>query len=204
MNYLELRAAVIAESHRTDQTANAAMFIRRAEGLIRVNLDAYPLSTTLTDADRSGPTSGRYTLPEGLRRISQVFASDGYPLTKVSRTAIDPQAAGCPVRTYADYGVSIIVSGVPAAASALALEYMGVPNALALDTDTNALLTAHETLYVEGALFYLYKFIEDDAAAQVHFDLFTSYVTALNDQYGEKTGGAVTSGGYNFNCGSTY
>lgn len=204
MNYGQLKTFVIARSHRPDKQSQAADFIREAEGLIRVNLDAYPLSSTLTDASRSGPTSGRYTLPAGLRRITQVFSPDGYPLVKSSRTALDPQGGAGSVRIYADYGTSIIISGVPAATTTLALEYMGVPPALTLDADTNSLLTDHETLYVEGALFFLRRDTEDDQQAQSHFDLFMAYITGLNEQYGEKTGGAVTSGGYDFSPRSSY
>jgi hypothetical protein len=133
----------------------------------------------------------------------QIFAPDGVALVKSSGTSIDPNGTGDVARTYADYGYSIIVSGIPGELSELALEYMGVPEPLTAPTDTNTLLELHETLYIEGALFYLRKAISDDDQAQRHFDLFQGYVVGLNDQYGEKTGGAVTSGGYNFQCGST-
>lgn len=204
MNYGQLKTFIISRSHRPDKTSQAADFIRAAEGLIRVKLDAYPLSSTLTDANRSGPTSGRYTLPSGLRRITQIFSTDGVALEKVSRTALDPNGASGLARKYTDYGTTIVIAGVPGAASVLPLEYMGVPAALTLDADTNTLLTDHETLYVEGALFFLRKDTEDDDQAQRHYDLFQAYMDGLNEQYGEKTGGAVTSGGYDFAPRSSY
>jgi hypothetical protein len=204
VNYGQLKTFIIARAHRPDKLSQAGDFIREAEGLIRVKLDAYPLSTTLTDANRSGPTSPRYTLPSGLRRITQVFSSDGIALVKSSRTALPPTNGAGSTRIYADYGTSIIVAGVPGAGTSLALEYMGVPSALTNDVDVNALLTDHETLYVEGALFFLRKDIEDDDQAQRHYDLFMAYMDGLNEQYGEKTGGAVTSGGYDFSPRSSY
>lgn len=206
MNYGELKTAVLDDGHRADLTAHVARFIREAEGMIRRELRAYPLSGTLTDANRSGPTSGVYTLPSGLLELRAVYRQndDGDALEQVALSVIHRRSAAARPLQYAVRGSTIEVRGIPGTGAVLEIEYLGQPAALVNDADTNALLTDHETIYKEGALFYLHKHCENVELAQGALDTFTDAVEKLNQQIGRKLGGASIAGAYNFGCGGAY
>lgn len=202
MNYVELKAAIKLDSRRSDMDSEIPRFIREAEGLIRRELRAYPLSYTLTETDRV--LDGRYTLPSGFAEMRQIYSADNVPLDPVSLSAIGPQTASNPVRQYASLGRSIIIIGTPATDDQMKMEYLGTPTPLASDTDTNDLLTDHESIYIDGALFYLRKSLQDLELANEHLSDFSAAIQKLNSQFGRRIGNANTSGGYNFNSRSSY
>lgn len=202
MNYAELKAAIKADSQRTDQDANLPRFIREAEGMIRRELRAYPLSYTLTESDRVA--DGRYTLPVGFAEMRQIYSVDNVPLDPVSLSAIGPQTASNPVRQYASLGRHIIIIGTPAANDEMQMEYLGTPAPLEDDSDTNELLTDHESLYIDGALYYLRRSLQDLELANEYLGDFNAAIQKLNSQFGRRIGNANTSGGYNFNSRSSY
>lgn len=207
MNYGELKTAVLADGHRTDLATHIARFVREAEGMIRRELRAFPLSGTLTDANRPGVTSGVYTLPDGLLELRAVYrkGDDGDALEQVALSVIRRRSGAARPLQYAIRGKQIEVRGIPGAAAELEIEYLGHPAALVNDADTNELLDNHETLYKEAALFFLHKHCENVELAQGALDTFTDAVEKLNQQVGRKLGGASIAGAYNlFGCGGGY
>lgn len=205
MIYSELQDAIIADSHRPDLSGQVVRFIRETEGLIRRDLRAYPLSDTLTDADRSDVTSGVYTLPSGLLEIRAIYSGNNCPpLVQASLDGIKRIYGGAPPVEFAINGDTIEIRGIPAANANLAIQYLGTPDALSSNTDTNSLLTDHESLYIEGSLYFLYKHTQDLELAQVARDSFTDTLERLNQAAGRKLGGASQTPAYNFGCGGSY
>jgi hypothetical protein len=198
MNYGELKTAVLAEAHRTDLTAFVAGFIRRAEGMIRRRLVGYELTYTLQDADRAA--AGVYALPSNMLILRSVFATgtDSYPIENCGAPNIRNYSASAPVLVYAVRGAQIEFRGVPGTGSQIEINYFGHPAAFTADGDTNALLTDHEALYMEGALFYLYKHTQDVELAQGALDTFNATLDELNDAHARKVGSGSNQGHYNF------
>lgn len=207
MNYGQLKQAVLDTAHRADLASFSADFVRRAEGMIRRELRAYPLSYTLTDADRV--SNGVYTLPSNVLEVRAIFASDvngnSYALEQVGLSAIRValEASASPVQ-YAIRGTQIEFRGVPATGSSLELLYLGSPTAFSADADTNALLTDHEAIYLQGALYHLYVHTQDLELAQAALEACTDAIDKVNQTMGRKLGGARGTGAYNFSPSGTY
>lgn len=202
-----LKTAVLNTAHRPDLSADAPDFVRRAEGMIRRELRAYPLTKTLTDADRV--TGGVYTLPTGLLEVRAIYASDvnanSYEVEQVGVRGIREElTVGAPVIQYAQRGTQIEFRGVPATGASLEMLYLGTPDAFAADGDTNDLLRDHEAVYLAGSLFYLYKQTEDLELAQGELDTFADAIEKLNQQYGRRLGGARPRAAYNFSPSGSY
>lgn len=198
MNYGELKTAILSDSHRADLTADVPRFIREAEGMIRRDLTAYELTAVLDETDRD--SDGLYNLPSGLLEIRNVFTDDApNGAEPVAINQLRAIAANAPVIWYTVRGDQIEFRGVPATDAEIEIAYLGVPAALSADGDTNDLLTDHESLYIEGALFFLYKHTQDLELANAALETFTSILDKLNQQYARKT--SKTSGNppaYNF------
>lgn len=203
MNYGELKAAVLSDSHRPDLSGEVARFIREAEGMIRRELRALAVTGTLTEGDRA--SEGVYNLPDGLLELRTIHHSgeDGNALEQVSLSAIRRIRLFTPQR-YAIRGKTIEIRDVPGTDAEFDIEYLGHPAALVNDADTNDLLNDHETLYKEAALFYLYKHTQDPELAQGALDTYSDVLKKLNEQFGRKIGGASIAGAYNFTGSSSY
>lgn len=200
MNYGQLKTAVLADAHRPDLSTEVAGFIRRAEGMIRRELVGYELTATLDESDRDA--DGVYDLPSNVLVLRAVFttsaAGHSYPIENVGAPSIRNYSTSAPVLHYAVRGAQIEFRGVPATDQELELHYFGHPAALSADADENTLLTDHEALYLEGALFYLYKHTQDLELAQGALDTFSDTIEKLNQAHGRKVAGASNAGAYNF------
>ena len=200
MNYGQLKTFVLAEAHRADLTAEVAGFIRRAEGMIRRRLVGYELTVTLDEDDRDA--DGVYDLPSNLLMLRVVFTTSSsglsYQVENCGAPNIREYGPTAPVLVYAVRGSQIEFRGVPAEDQELELHYFGHPAALSADADENTLLTDHESLYVEGALFYLYKHTQDVELAQGALDVFDATIEALNDAHARKVSSGSNQGHYNF------
>lgn len=212
MNYAELRQAIIEDTHRADLADLVPRFIRQAEGLIRRDLTAFILRGQLTDADRAG-TSALYNLPprtRELRKVTTGVPDAGGFLKRKSITAVAPSSLpGYPisdtVKVYAVAGDnSIEFRGNPPAGTVFDITYYGTPAALANDDDTNDLLTLHETLYIAGAAFFVYRHTQDRELAADELDVFNGVISTLNEQFAREIGGASVEQGYRFSRGSSY
>lgn len=205
MNYGELKQAVLDDTHRADLSGHVERFVRQCEGMIRRDLSAYLVSATLTDSDRV--SGGVFTLPArviDIRHISLV-GRQGDGLQRVSPGQIRRLDSTADVLQYCQNGDgSIEFRGVPGAADEFDVLYFGTPTPFASDTDTNELLTDHESLYMAGSKFFLYLHTQDRELAQDELQIFNGIVTDLNEQVARKIGGASIAPSYNFAGGSSY
>ena len=201
MTYAELKSAVASESHRSDLTTEIPRFIREAEGHIRRELVALTVTDTIVEADRVA--DGLYTLPTGVQQI-RVINNGDVDLEKIGLAQLRRLSTEVDPLWWAERGTEKIeFRGVPATDTEFDIEYIGHPAALSADADTNTLLTNHETLYLSGALFYLYKHTQDLELAQGELDTFKDVLNKLNEQFGRRHGGASTAGAYNLYGGSS-
>lgn len=205
MNYGELKAAVLSDSHRPDLDGEVVRFIREAEGMIRRDLKGYTLSTTLGEADRL--SGGLYQLPATVLVIRSLHVADrrADALEKVSPVNARRVATSADPHWYADLGNNTIeIRGTPGTDVQLDLLYFGHPAALSADTDENDLLTDHESLYINGGLFFLHKHEQNRELMQDALDVFNGVMKTLNEQISRKIGGASIAPSYNFSGGSSY
>ena len=166
MDYSDLKAAIASDAHRDDLTSEIPRFIRSAEGMIRSKLVAMSITDTIEEADRV--SEGTYSLPAGLQQIRAIHktGSNEWTLEKVSLQQLFGLSKTANPYWYAERDASNIeFRGIPGTDTTFDIEYIGHPDTLTNDTDTNTLLTNHEALYTEGALFYLYKYAQDFEAA---------------------------------------
>jgi hypothetical protein len=207
MNYGELQTAVIEDTHRPDLAALVPRFIRESEDMIRREMTAYMLTTTLEEADRSLTNSSQYSLPEGvlvIRRVA-IAGSLGSDITRIALGSITSYPTTQRVAVYVQPGDGLLeFRGTPPTDTIFDLNYFGMPARLVADTDTNALLDENETLYKAGAMFYLYQNTQDRELASDALDVFQGVVETLNEQIARKIGGAKITASYNFGSGGGY
>ena len=205
MNYGELKQAILDDTHRPDLTTHVARFVRQCEGMIRRDLTAYLLNTTLTDSDRD--SGGVYNLPTRILQIRHIMLQgrQGDALQRVAPGQIRRLDTTADVVQYAQYsGDQIEFRGTPGAAQVFDLLYYGTPAPFSADGDENDLLTDHETLYMAGSKFFLYEHTQDMELAGANATLFNAIVDELNEQIARQIGGNNVAPSYNFAGGSAY
>lgn len=206
MNYADLQAAIISDTHRPDLAAEVPRFIRLGEGLIRRDLRAYELTASLSDADRVTPGEGIYTLPGRILDIRSIhFAGrQGDSLQRVMPGYIRRLDATAAVMQYAQYGDNTIeFRGIPSATDVLEVRYFGTPAPLA-DAGENDLLTDHEGLYMAAAKYYLFNHEQNRELAQDEAAVFDAIMERINEVMARKIGGGAVTPTYNMNSGSAY
>jgi len=207
MNYGELKTAILDDAHRPDLSSHVERFVRLTEGLIRRELRAYLLTTTISDSDRVTAGEGIYVLPVRLLEIRALWLQgrQGDSLQRVSPAAVRRLDATADVLQYCQYGDgSIEFRGVPGDSQVFDILYYGTPAPFSDDSDENELLTDHEGLYLSGGLFYLYQHTQDRELASDQLDIFTSIIDTLNEQLARKMGGANVAPSYNVSSRSSY
>lgn len=205
MNYGELKQAILDDTHRPDLSGHVERFIRQCEGLIRRDLTAYLLNTTLTDSDRVA--DGVYNLPARILVIRSIKLQgrQGDGIQRVSPDAIRRLDTTTDVVQYTEYGNDTIeFRGVPGTSDIFDLLYFGTPAPFASDSDENDLLTDHETLYMAGSNFFLYQHSQDMELADRELDIYNGVMDTINEQIARKIGGANVAPSYNFAGGSSY
>ena len=204
MSYTELQTAIGEDTHRNDLATLFPRFIRLGEGLIRRDLKAYELLSTLTDSDRvSGPL---FTLPGTVIDVRTVHlvGRQGDSLQKVSPAAIRRLSESADVVQYAQHGNGTIeFRGNPSATQSFEVRYFGLPDPLATTAD-NTLLQDHEGLYQAAAQYYLYLHTQDRELAQDQADTFDSIMERLNEMMARKIGGMSVAPVYNMSHRSSY
>ncbi len=205
MNYGELKQAILDDTHRADLSTHVERFVRQCEGMIRRDLTAYLLSTTLTDSDRVA--DGLFDLPARILQIRHISLQgrQGDALQRVAPGQIRRLDATTDVVQYCQNGDGTIeFRGVPGTSDVFDLLYFGTPVPFADDSDENDLLTDHESLYMAGSKFYLYQHTQDLELAGSDLQQFTGIIDDLNEQVARKIGGANVTPSYNFAGGSSY
>jgi hypothetical protein len=205
MNYGELKQAILDDTHRSDLSTHVARFVRQCEGLIRRDLKAYLLRTTITVS--SLVSGGVYNLPARslVVRSIKLQGRQGDDLVRVSPGQIRRLDSTADVVQYCQNGDRTIeFRGVPSATDVFDLTYFGTPAPFASDSDENTLLTDHETLYMAGSKFFLYLHTQDKELAKDELDIFNGVIDTLNEQMARRIGGAAIAPAYNFAGGSSY
>lgn len=210
MNFGELKTAILADTHRGDLTAHVARFVRLGEGLIARRMLGWELDTafTLDDDDRADVSSDLYTLPSGLLQVRRVLLAtadgEGYPLEPAGPNFLAMLRRSNRPVFFAVLGNRLQVRGVPGEDSELTLLARGRLEALSGDSDTNAVLTAHEALYMHAAKHYLYGHTQDRELAADELASFNDVCDQLNEEAGRKLGNAGAAPAYDFGCGGGY
>lgn len=188
MNYGQLKAEVldIAKLTTADTVgARVAKFVARAERMIARRVRALEMvaESLVNDATRVNPGSGSYNLPAGAIDVISI----GSGATRVARCSLEELLRYNTAGEAHHYAVRVIAGvlrvdfrGIPAAGSTLGAVHLSMPAALAADGDTNALLTAHEELYLHGALSWLYYDAHMLALAKSHDDAFNVVAKEVN------------------------
>lgn len=202
MNYADLRALIMDESHRADLTARVPSFVDRAEAMIARKLRAIEMIAldTLNDADRSAVGSPIYDLPSNFledRNVVCTTAQAPFPLRKVARDALLRTSSSGEVQVYHlrsnPLKFQVEFRANPGTDAQIEFEYFARPTALSADADTNRLLDMHESVYLHAALFALYSWTQDLELAQAALDTWTNAVDMLNEQAGRYLGGSGLS-----------
>ena len=204
LNYTTLQSTVLAQAARADLTTEVVQFIRMAEAMIRREVKAFEVRTTLEEADRS--SGGVYNLSGQVQEIRGIWgtASDGtsYTLENVGLAGIRSIESDATPLYYAVSGQTVEFRGVPATDASFDLVVFGWPDPLAT-TSTNSLLTNHEDLYVYGTLFHLYNYTQDLELAQAALSVFLDAADKVNQLNGRLIGGSSIQPAYNFGQIST-
>lgn len=200
LNYGTLKTKIITESHLTSITdAQAAEFVRQAEGVIYRTLRAAEMITraTLTSADIV--TGGIYSLPSDYLEARSVFRESDTFLESVSLYELRSYASTSPVRHYCVLSDrEIEFRGVPSTSDEFELVYFARPAAFSDNADQNSILTRHEAIYFHASMTQLYLFTQDLELASAHSDIAANAIENLNQQAGRLLGGKRTRGGYAF------
>lgn len=208
MNYGELKTFVLEDSHREDLTDYIERFVRGAEGLIarKCPNSEQDASVTLDDDDRADATSDLYTLPVGVLEVRRVVQLDSNypPLNPVGPNNLALKGRSTHPSFYALLGNRLQIRGVPGEGTEWDVLYFGRLEALALDADTNAILTNHEALYIHGAKHYLRRHTEEWDQAAEELQLFNDAADALNELTKRKMGNAGAAPAYDFGGGGGY
>lgn len=205
MNYGELKTAILDDTHRSDLSTHVARFVRQCEGLIRRDLTAYLLNTTITDSDRV--SEGLFNLPVRVLEIRHISLQgrQGDSLQRVAPGQIRRLDLTSDVVQYCQNGDGTIeFRGNPGSADVFDILYYGSPAPFSSDSDENDLLTDHETLYMAGSKFFLYLHTQDRELAEDELNIFNGVINTLNEQMARKIGGANIAPAYNFAGGSAY
>ncbi len=208
-NYGELKQAVLDDTHRQDLSIRVDRFIQQGEGMIRRTLTAYPFTESLTDTNRVDPDGAVYQLSAEANIIRSVDYVTNRPtslsLAKVTPQALRTTSTQIEPTVYAQYTKNLIeFRGLPETGAQFDVLYFGIPAALLQDSDTNELLADHPMLYLAGAKFNAYVWLQDRELAADELEIFNGVVDTLNEQTDRQLSGEQVADTYNFGGGSTY
>lgn len=195
LTYATLKTAVLSNAHRPALTTEVVDFVRQAEGLIRRELRAFELRTTLVEADRVA--AGLYDLPSTLLEVRAIQNQNGVTVEPVGLSALNLLTAASDVLQYALSLGQVEFRGVPGLDEEITVIYFGWPDELSQASDHNELLDLHERIYIDGALAYLYEWTEDTELADRAMNRCMDAIERVNQQKGRRLGGTSVAGRYN-------
>lgn len=201
MNYQELKAAILSDSHRADYAEHVERFVAQGEALIALSLEGYFLSATLDEGDRV--LDAVYTLPSRVTLMRTVLYNN-CPLEQVDESLIAQYRDNSNVVAYCMRDTTIVFAGIPPEDSEFTVNYFGLPAALEEETDTNALLTDYPQLYIEAAQVYVFKRARNLEAASAMLQSVASYIRDINRRMKKKLGGGQSANAYNVSFRSSY
>ena len=128
-------------------------------------------------------TTAYVPLPCDWLAFLDIRDESGRTLTFLSRLD-DPVPVAGPVSAYRLVGkeIEILPHVDPATTTPPSIEvaYFAMPPALTADTDTNALLQEHTSIYLYGALVHAAVYLHDPDAAKIYDATFQQAVAAAN------------------------
>lgn len=201
MNYGELKTAILSDTHREDYSSLIVRFIQQAEALIAISLEGYFLETTLTETSRV--IDSIYTLPAKVTMMKHVIYND-CPLDQVDEKLIARYRSMTDVIAFCMRDTRILFAGIPPENAEFTLNYFGMPPALAVDADTNNLLSDCPQLYIEAAQVYLFKRARNFEAASAMFQSVEFLIKEINRKTKKKLSGAQSENPYNVSFRSSY
>ena len=205
MNFQELRAAIIADSHRDDYAADMPRFVTQGEGKIASMLDGYILSDTLTDLDRLAPESSVYVLGSGITTMRSVIRnSTGIPLKQVDETTASQYTSLKDPMMYVMRDASIYIVGSPGTGEEIGIVYYGMPAPLVDDADTNSLLNEYPQLYNMAAQIFVLQRARNWTGANEMEGKVDKLIRSINRRTRKRLGGAQSATPYNVNFKSSY
>lgn len=203
MNYAELQARVVEDTHKLQYTgAIIQEMIARAEGLISSRLEAFNFTAQLTDANRVSVGSSIYNLPARLSHLRYVKI-DGRPLDKVDETNVYLFKNAVTPLVYVQRVSQIEIAANPALTTTIDIDYMGMPAPLSV-VNTNALLDEFPQLYIDATSVYVFRRAQDTENAQIAMESFRDTIRELNRRAKKLLGGAQSAPAYNVNFRSSY
>lgn len=164
MNYGELKQEIldVAKLTLADTVgARVAAFVRRAEGMIAQHVRALEMLTTTTVLEASRISGGLYSAPtNALELVKVIDASSRMELSKVGLGGLYRFRTDELPHSWAPRGqggaLAFELRGTPASGSSYNVLHFARPTALSNASDGNGLLTNYESLYMNGALHWLY------------------------------------------------
>lgn len=203
MNYAQLQAWIIDDSHREDYAGTIVQnCIQEAEDRIFARLESYTLVTALTDAQRVG-TTGEYNIAGKIIKVRYVIPDGGIPLDEVDELGIAQYASLQSQVVWTPRPTSIVIAGTPGTGWTGKVHYFGLPDRLSV-TNTNTLLDDCMALYKKMAQVSVFQRMHDYESAQVAFQEGNSLIDELNRQMKKKLGGRRSSPPYNVGFRSSY
>lgn len=203
MNYTELQAWIVDDSHRENYAgATVQTCIQEAEDRIFARLESYLLTQTLSDAIRVG-TTGEYTLPGRIVKVRYVIPDGAAPLDEVDETLVAQYASLQSQTVWTPRLNTIVIAGTPGVGWTGKAQYFGLPDRLSV-TPTNTLLDDCMALYKKMAQVSVFQRMRDYESAQIAFQEGNSLIDELNRQMKTKLGGRRSANPYNVGFRSSY
>jgi hypothetical protein len=197
LNYGTLKAQILADSHRPDLSADVPNFVRQAEGVIARRLRAAEMMTRASFTETDRVSAGIYSLPAGWLQEGIIWSPTDVPLDKVGLSAIRGYSANMDTALFCPLSsTEIEFRGVPGNTAELEQIYFKRLDAFTSDSDTNDILTYHETIYINAALSALYTKTQDLELAQAAAGVAEAAIETLNEQAGRLLAGARAEGAY--------
>lgn len=206
LTYSTLKTQILADGHRTDLSdSKAADFVRQAEGVIARRLRCAEMLTRATIDETDRVSSGIYTLPTNCLEVAQIWTSDDRELTKIGLSELRKYSASIDPKFFCPLSSSEIeFRGVPGTDAELEALYFARPTALSGASDTNDILTNHETIYLHAGLSALHTYSQDLELAQVAAGIAEAAIETLNEQAGRLLAGGRAEGFYNLSSFGSY
>jgi hypothetical protein len=208
-DYTALQADLLVAGKRPDYVgAKVQRFIAEGEVRIRERCEGYPLSTVLTDANRT-PPANIYTLPNPtrivqVRHVIPIAATYTAPLDAVDETLVAVHGTDNAVTMYcARPDGTLVIAGSPGVGVTFNCNYIGLPVELAA-VATNQLLTDHQLLYLNAALISLHRETRESDQMQFCINEFTDLVNNINRKLKKLLGGPRATAAYNTSWQSSY
>jgi hypothetical protein len=199
--YSELQTAILSDTHREDYSAHIVRFIQQAEALIAISLEGYFLETTIDEDDRA--IEAIYTLPAKVTMMRHVIYNN-CPLRQLDESLVAQYRSVTDVVGYCMRDSQIVFAGIPPEDAEFQLKYFGMPAALALPGDTNALLNDCPQLYIEAAQVYLFKRARNFEASSAMFQSVEFLIKEINRRMKKKLSGGQSANAYNVSFRSSY